>query len=62
MPPSLVKILLQILVITLPQGEENYSLPQATLFRKSVSPKQQKRVEENLICFIKTQSENMKVT
>ena len=42
MPPSLVKTLLQILVITLPQGEGNYSLSQATLFRKSVSPNSRK--------------------
>ena len=54
--PSPVKTCPQILVIA-PQAEGNYSFPQAVCF-----PQQQKGGEETMICFIKLQSENMKMT
>ena len=58
--PSPLKTRPKVLVIT-PQAEGNYSSPQAVCFIKTF-PQQQKRVEETVICFIKLQSENMKIT
>ena len=34
----------------------------SSIFLKIYFPQQQKKVQETLICFIKTQSENMKIT
>ena len=42
-------------------SEGHYSFPQAAFFRKSVSPKQQKGVEETMIYFIRIHSKNMKI-
>ena len=60
-PPSPLKTLCQVPIIT-PKAERNYSFPQGEFFSKIYFPQQQKGVEETVICFIRVQSKNMKMT
>ena len=50
------------ILITNPRGREKLLIPLGEAFSKTSFPQQQKRVEETMICFIKIQSENMKMT
>ena len=58
--PSPLKTRPQVLVIT-PYAEGNYALP-GSIFSKICFSRQQKGVYKTMICFIKIQSENLKIT
>ena len=61
MTPSPVKILHQIFIITFSPGKNKLLFSPTQCFFKNMFPKQQKRVQETIICFMKIQSENMKI-
>ena len=61
MPPSLVKALPQVLIIN-PPGTGELVDPPSSIFSKIYSPQQLKGMKKTMICFIKIQIENMRMT
>ena len=59
--PSPMKTLHQIFITTLSQSRNKILFSPRQCFFKNLFPKQQKGVQETIICFIKIQSENMKM-